>query len=199
MEHVILCRHGESEFSSRSICNGDPAVDGGALSMLGRRQADALGVILLDNRIDLCAITEFERTRETAALALDGRAVPRAVVPELNDIRFGHWEGEPLSEYRLWAHSAPAHADCPGGGESRADAARRFVAGYRTLLARPESYVLAVAHALPIRYVLSALIEQDPSAIVEPVEYADPLHITAEQLDRAVTRLERWCAEPVFS
>jgi probable phosphoglycerate mutase len=199
VEHVILCRHAQSELSARSVCNGDPAAPGGGLSELGRRQAAALGVMLLDNELDLCAVTEFPRTQETAEIALEGRDVPTLVVPELNDIRFGRYEGGPLAEYREWAHHADAEAACPGGGESRADAARRFVVGYRKLLARGESSVLVIAHALPIRYVMSALIERDPSAVVEPVEYADPLHITAAQLERAVNRLERWCERPVFA
>jgi broad specificity phosphatase PhoE len=196
---MILARHAESVLSAKRICNGDPTIDGGALSELGRRQADALGVLLLEDRIDLCAVTEFRRTQETADLALEGRDVPRLVVPELNDIRFGRYEGGSLSEYRTWAHHTDAVADCPGGGESRAEAARRYVDGYRKLLARPESRVLLISHALPIRYVLSALIERDPSAIIEPVEYADPMHITADQLDRAVARLDRWARNPVFS
>jgi broad specificity phosphatase PhoE len=196
---VILVRHGESEFSVRSACNGDPAAEGGGLTAHGREQARAVGLLLADDPIDLCGLTEFARTRETADLALAGREVPRLVVPELNDIRFGRYEGGPLDEYRVWARAAPPAEACPGGGESRADAARRFAAGYRTLLARPEKAVLVVAHALPIRYVLSALIEQDPTAIVEPVEECEPYRFSAAQLERAVARLEAWAAAPVFA
>jgi broad specificity phosphatase PhoE len=199
MERVILVRHGESEFSARSACNGDPRAAGGGLTGHGRAQAAALGLLLADDPIDLCATTEFARTRETADLALAGRDVPRLVVPELNDIRFGRYEGLPLEEYRVWARAAPPDEACPGGGESRAEAARRFASGYRTLLARPEESVLLVAHALPIRYVLSALLERDPTAIVEPVEECEPYRVSAAQLDRAVDRLEAWASAPAFA
>ena len=195
----VLVRHGESEFSVRSACNGDPRVEGGGLTERGREQARALGLLLADDEFDLCAVTEFARTRETADLALAGRDVPRLLVPELNDIRFGRFEGLSLDEYRVWAWSAPPDEVCPGGGESRADAARRFAAGYRTLLGRPEANVLVVTHALPIRYVLSALLERDPSAIVEPVEECEPNRFSAAQLGRAVARLEAWAAAPVFA
>jgi broad specificity phosphatase PhoE len=199
MERVVLVRHGESEFSVRSACNGDPRVEGGGLTEVGRAQARALGALLADDQLDLCATTEFQRTRETADLALEGRDVPRIVVPELNDIRFGRYEGLPLDEYRVWARSAPPDELCPGGGESRAQAAQRYAAGYRRLLVRPESTVLVVAHALPIRYVLSALLERDPSAIVEPVEECEPHRFSAGQLENAVARLEAWAAAPVFA
>jgi probable phosphoglycerate mutase len=199
VERIVLVRHGESEFSVRSACNGDPRAEGGGLTERGREQARALGALLADDPVDLCATTEFARTRETADLALEGREVPRIVVPELNDIRFGRYEGLPLEEYRGWARGAPPDELCPGGGESRAQAAQRFAAGYRVLLARPESTVLVVAHALPIRYVLSALLERDPTAIVEPVEECEPHRLGAGQLERAVARLEAWAATPVFA
>lgn len=199
MERVILVRHGESELSARQRCNGDPALAGNGLTERGREQARALGVLLADDEIDLCLTSEFERTRETADLALAGREVPRLVVPELNDIRFGSYEGGPLADYRAWAYSHGPADECPGGGETRGEAARRFAAGYRIALDRPEQTVLVVAHALPIRYVMSALIDRDPGAVVEHVEECEPFRCSAEQLEAAVARLERWAAAPVFA
>ena len=198
MEHLIAARHAESRFSVRSACNGDPTACEG-LTDTGREQAHALGLLLQDDTIDLCATSEFRRAQETADVALEGRDVPRIVVPELNDIRFGRFEGGTLDDYRRWAHSAGPADECPGGGESRAAAALRFAQGFRTLLARDEATVLVVAHALPIRYLLSALIEQDPTAYVEPVAHAEPNRMSAEQLERGVARLERWAAQPAWA
>ncbi len=199
MERVIFARHGESEFSVRGAVNGDPAAEGGGLTSTGREQARALGLLLADDEIDLCATTEFRRTRETADLALEKRNVPRVVLRELNDIRFGSYEGGLLEEYRRWAHAASPTDACPGGGESRAAAASRYARAFRTLLARPEQTILVVAHALPIRYALSALLEADPAAVVEPVQYAEPHRMSAEQLERVARRLEAWCARPAFA
>jgi probable phosphoglycerate mutase len=199
VQTVILARHAESEFSVRSSCNGDPSVAGGGLTEAGREQARALGRLLADDPVELAVTSEFARTRETAELLLAGREVPILVVPELNDIRFGSFEGKLLTEYRGWASTAGPADECPGGGESRASAARRFARGLRTVLERPEGMALVVAHALPIRYVLGALIEQDPAALIEPVAYAEPHRFSAAQLERAVERLERWSAAPVFA
>jgi broad specificity phosphatase PhoE len=195
---LILARHAESEFSLRGTVNGDPSVDTG-LTATGREQAAALGVLIRDDPIDLCVVTEFPRTHETADLALTGREVPRLVLPELNDIRFGSFEGGSFTEYVRWAHTHGPTEDSPGGGESRVEAARRFVAGYQKLLVRPEQYLLAVGHGLPIRYLLSALMELDPVAKVDPVEHAEPFRVSATQLERAVGRLEAWTENPVFA
>jgi broad specificity phosphatase PhoE len=191
-------RHAESRFSVEGKVNGEPSLDSG-LTEAGREQAAALGVLIRDDPIDLCVVTEFARTQQTADLALAGRNVPRLVLPELNDIRFGSFEGGPLTEYRNWAHAHGPADDCPGGGEKRVDAARRFVAGYRKLLARPEPNLLAIGHGLPIRYILSALVELDPVAKVDPVEHAEPFRVSAAQLERAVERLEAWIRNPVFA
>jgi broad specificity phosphatase PhoE len=198
VERAILVRHAESEFGVRDLVNGDPSVDN-ALTEAGREQAAALGILIRDDPVDLCVVTEFDRTQETADLALAGRNVPRLVIPELNDIRFGSFEGGSFEEYVRWAHSHGPAEDCPGGGESRVDAARRFVAGYRRVLGRPEAHILVVGHGLPIRYVLSAVVELDPVAKVDPVEHAEPFRVSEAQLERAVERLEAWTRDPVFA
>lgn len=198
MRTLILARHAESEFSVRGTVNGDPSVDSG-LTDAGREQAAALGILIRDDPIDLCVVTEFPRTLETADLALAGREVPRLVLAELNDIRFGSFEGGTFTDYVRWAHAHGPTDDAPGEGESRVDAARRFVVGYRQLLARPEQHLLAIGHGLPIRYVLSALMELDPVAKVDPVEHAEPFRVSSAQLERAVERLEAWTRNPVFA
>ena len=54
----------------------------------------------------------------------------------LDEIGFGSFEGGSLAAYRAWAWEHAPDAACPGGGETRADAARRFAAGLDAL-ARP--------------------------------------------------------------
>jgi broad specificity phosphatase PhoE len=192
---LILARHGESEFSLRGAMNGDPAV-ACPLTPDGREQARLLGDALRDTPLDLCVVTEFERTRETADLALAGRDVPRLVVPELNDIHVGDFEGGLLEAYRAWARERSPVEVPPGGGESRADAARRYAAGFRKVLARPEEAILVVAHGLPIRYLLLAAAGDEPRPIIESLEYAVPYRLSNDEAERAVERLEQWAAKP---
>jgi broad specificity phosphatase PhoE len=92
VERVVLARHGESELSLVGRTNGDPSLAVG-LTEAGREQAHRLGRDLADEAIDLCVTSEFLRAQETADLALESRQVPRLVLAELNDIRFGEFEG----------------------------------------------------------------------------------------------------------
>jgi len=198
VKRVILARHGESERSVEGLTNGDPAVPVG-LTATGREEARRLGVELGDDSIDLCVTSEFERAQETADLALAGRDVPLLVLADFNDIRFGKFEGRPLTDYRAWAHAHGPEDICPGGGESRAQTVARYVHGYRTLLARPEETILLVAHGLPVRYVLDALERRNPAARVAQVPYAEPFRFSAEELTAAVDLLEAWVRSPAWT
>jgi len=198
VKRVILARHGESERSVEGLTNGDPAVPVG-LTATGREEACRLGVELGDDSIDLCVTSEFERAQETADLALAGRDVPLLVLADFNDIRFGKFEGRPLTDYRAWAHAHGPEDICPGGGESRAQTVARYVHGYRTLLARPEETILLVAHGLPVRYVLDALERRNPAARVAQVPYAEPFRFSAEELTAAVDLLEAWVRSPAWT
>ena len=198
MNAIILARHGESELSLVGRTNGDPGTSC-ALTEAGREQARRLGQLLEMDDLGLCVTSEFQRAQETADLALEGREVPRLVLPDLNDIRFGDFEGRALTEYRAWAHAHGPEEAAPGGGDSRAETVRRYVRGYRTILARPERMILVVAHGLPVRYVLDALAGQNPAAAVEQVPYAEPFHLKAAELSAAVERLSEWAAAPAWA
>ena len=197
MDEVILARHGESELSVVGTVNGDPAV-ACALTPAGEDQARRLGEWLAETPIDLCVTSQFERAQRTADLALAGRDVPRLILPELNDVRFGRFEGGTLADYRKWAAANDPAVKAPGGGESRSGTVLRYVAGYRKILARTEPTILVVAHGLPIRYVLNALEDADPAPLIEQVAYAEPYTLSADQLANAVNRLAAWAAAPAW-
>jgi broad specificity phosphatase PhoE len=198
VETIILARHGESELSVVGRTNGDPSLACG-LTETGRAQARRLGELLASDRLDLCVVSEFQRARETADLALEGRDVPRLVLPELNDIRFGNFEGLELADYRAWAHAHGPEEPAPGGGDSRAETVRRYIRGYQTILARPERVILVVAHGLPVRYVLDAAAGRSPAAAIEQVPYAEPFRLDGAELTAAVSRLEAWAERPAWA
>jgi broad specificity phosphatase PhoE len=196
VKNAILARHGESAFSVRGVMNGDPGL-AGPLTDSGVEQARKLGEALRETPIDLCVVTEFERTRQTADLALEGRDVPRLVVRELNDINVGSFEGGLLEAYRAWAREN-SPIEIPVGGESRAGAAERFNRGFRVILERPEETVLVVAHGLPIRYVLIALEGATPGPVIPIVDYATPYRLSRADLEQAIEGLELWVLNPVW-
>ena len=198
MQLLILARHGESEYSARGLLNGDPTV-GVALTETGEAQARTLGAALCETPIDVCVTTEFQRTRGTAALILEGRAVPLEVWPELNDPHAGSFEVLPIDDYLVWARAADSSEAVPGGGQSRQAVVARCAHAYRALLERPEPTILVVLHALPIAYLLGALEGTAPAPrMARVVEYAHPHLVGADELRAAVEALERWCAAPTW-
>ncbi len=192
MERLLLTRHAESESGATGAINGDLRFPS-RLTGTGRAQARALGRALAHEQIDLCATSEFPRTAETAELALEGRDVPRLVLADLNEIGFGAYEGGPLADYRVWALAHGSGEDGPGGAESRLGAARRFARGFRALLDREERTILAVTHALAIRYLLSG-----PAASVESVPLAEAHSLSREEAVALLERLEAWADAPTW-
>ena len=198
MDRALFVRHGESVFSVRGIVNGDPGV-ACSLSELGRQQARQLGERLTGEPIELCIVTEFPRTVETADLVLGKRPVPRLVLPQLNDPHYGSFEGEPLSEYRKWAHAHGPEDAPPGGGESRLDIARRYLEGFRIILARSESTVLVFCHSLPIAFALAGADGRAPQAKMPLITYAEPHVIYSSDLEEAIEHVEAWTRNPVYT
>ena len=197
METLLLTRHALAA-SNRDGGTASCTPPGEGLTAEGVEQGRSLAQELAGERIDLGVSTELRRTRETLELALAGREIPRIVVPELNEIHFGRFDGGPLDDYRGWAWAEPPDLRAPGRGESRADGAARFARGLRVLLARPEPVVLAVGHALAIRYVVDAVEGLVPAARMTPVAHATPHRLSADDLDRAGSLLEAWSAAPRF-
>jgi broad specificity phosphatase PhoE len=198
VKRLLLARHAESEYSARGALNGDPSIVV-SLTDEGRAQARRLGERLAPEPIDVCAVTEFARTRETAEIALAGRDVPIVVVPELNDHPAGRYEGGPLADYLEWAHAAGPLDVIPGGTDTRAGVVERFARGFEILLDRPEQFVLAVLHSLPIAYLVAAAEGRDPASRMGMLPYAEVRALQAEEVRAAVDRLRSWVAASLTS
>jgi broad specificity phosphatase PhoE len=196
MERVVLVRHALAASNRDGMCSYAPPGEG--LTPDGVEQARQLRAVLEDEPIDLGVATELRRTQETLELALDGRRVPTIVVPELNEINFGSFEGGLLDRYRTWAGAEQPTTPAPGGGESRAGAAARFARGLRAVLTRPERAALVVGHALVVRYVLDAAVGLAPAARMAPLEHAIPFRLEASEVEAAAQLLEGWSGDPRF-
>ena len=196
METLILARHALAWSNANGVVSSTPP--GLGLTPEGARQAGSLGAALALDELDLGVSTELARTRETLEIVCAGRAIPCVVVPGLNEIEFGAFEGGAVVDYRAWARAALSTTPCPGRGESRAAAVGRYVEAYTELLGRPERVALVVGHALPIRYVLDAALGLPPAALMTPVEHAVPHRLSRSELERAVALLAGWARAPRF-
>jgi broad specificity phosphatase PhoE len=185
----VLARHAHSTLNVESRVNGDPSVPV-PLTEAGRREAAQLGLQLANVPIAICVHTRFERTRETAGIALAGRDVPFLEEPLLDDIDVGELEGETIEEYRAWK-KAHARSDPFPGGESLDAAAGRYARAFTRLLERPEATMLVACHEIPIRYALNAAAgsrELDGPAHVIP--NATPYLFDEPALRRAVAHID---------
>ena len=159
MRLFVLVRHGQSELNATRRVNGDPSVPVG-LTAQGEAEARGLALQLAGIELDLCVHSRFGRTRATARIALEGRAVPVVVEPLLDDIDVGELDGRSIDDYRAWKRGH-TRADAFPGGESLDDAARRYATAYERLLARPERRVLVVCHEIPVRYAINGAVGSD--------------------------------------
>lgn len=196
MQRLILARHGHAHANAAAVTSCTPPGEG--LSDLGREQVEALRVALAGTRVDLGVSTRLLRARETLEGALAEREVPQLTMPELDEIHFGSFDGGSVEDYRRWAWSASASAPCPGGGESRGAVAHRLAGALELLLARPENAILAVGHALPLRYVLDAAEGRAPAARIAGVPHATPFELARDAVERARDVLAAWSAAPQF-
>jgi broad specificity phosphatase PhoE len=163
------------------------------------QQARALRDTLALEPIDLGLATELRRARQTLEIALEGRDVQTEVFAGLNEIDFGSFEGGPLSAYREWAWTNEPPTACPGGGESRLDAALRFAGALDELLTRPAGTVLVVSHALPVRYVLDASEGRFPPQRIGSVPNAVPFPLDRASVEHAAQTLRSWAGTPRFA
>ena len=190
MRLLIVVRHGESTLNIERRVNGDPSVDV-VLTERGSGEARQLGLQVANVPLALCVHTRFERTRETADIALSDREVPLRVEPLFDDIDVGDLEGKTIEDYRAWKREHERLDPLPVG-ESLDDAARRYARGYARLLEDTNDTILLVCHEIPLRYALNAAAGSDEvDGPVHDVRNAVPYLFDREAVRRAIEGLER--------
>jgi broad specificity phosphatase PhoE len=188
---VVLVRHGETVYNRRNLLSGNPT-NPVPLSAHGREQSAALGRRLAGMRWAAVYVTRFPRTVETLALVLP-HGVPEAVVlPDLDDIDVGEFEGRPREEYRAWRHEHGV-GEAPPGGESRLAVTERYARGLAWLAANAPAPSLAVAHDQVVRYLENALQREDPVlGPVGPIPNATPYAYARAELAAAAEWLSAY-------
>jgi broad specificity phosphatase PhoE len=189
MPDFVLVRHGESEFNTRNILNGDPSVHN-PLSDHGREQCADLAPTL--GAIEWASVwtTRFARTKESLALIAPQHAHLGQELPLLDDINVGEFEGRPIDEFRAW-RKLNTPETVPTGGESLVQAVERYAHGLLHLLHHAPRPALAVIHDQPIRYVMNAQAGDDPlKGALRKVPNAVPYPFSADALLLAAQRLD---------
>jgi 2,3-bisphosphoglycerate-dependent phosphoglycerate mutase len=95
MLHLILVRHGETEWNAQRRYQGQSNVP---LSALGRRQAECVAERLASQKIDAVYASDLERAWETATIIAAKHRLQVFSEPRLRELKFGVLEGLTFDE-----------------------------------------------------------------------------------------------------
>jgi broad specificity phosphatase PhoE len=95
MLHLILVRHGESEWNAQRRYQGQSDVP---LSALGRRQAELIAERLAGVKIDAVYASDLSRAWETASAIAARSGLKVVPEPRLRELKFGVLEGLTFEE-----------------------------------------------------------------------------------------------------
>jgi 2,3-bisphosphoglycerate-dependent phosphoglycerate mutase len=143
---LILLRHGQTTYNEQSRMAGQCDVP---LTALGEEQARAAGKLLEGFTIDKVYASSLSRAFNTAALALDGRALSIEKRDEIRECDAGDFTGLKLDDPAVLAFKRGFDTKLPNGESSRELVARVkafFEAEVLPRLERGET-VLLVSHA----------------------------------------------------
>jgi broad specificity phosphatase PhoE len=141
--------------------------------------------------ISLAVCSRLARTRETIAIALEGRPVPVLTEPGLDEIQVGDLDGKPVQAYWDWLarHSA---GDRLPHGESLRDALRRYAGVLRSLLARDTPVTFVVTHEFALRSIAAAAAPDRPPRSSPDFANAIPYLFDEHAVRRAAVGLTAW-------
>jgi broad specificity phosphatase PhoE len=142
-------RHGESTSNVRGIATS--ALEGYPLTTRGRRQAAAVGRELAGRGVERLYASRIQRARETAGIVADSLGAPLTVVPGLEEIDVGDFEGRSdadvqtsaVANFERWlSHDDLDHGFA--GGETARETIARGAAALTDLAGRHPGGTLAV-------------------------------------------------------
>jgi broad specificity phosphatase PhoE len=155
VRELYVVRHGATAWNENGYCQGRKDVP---LSPTGRDQAALLRERLRGTRFDRVFSSPLARARETASIVA-GR--DPEILPDLNELDRGHWEGHPMDEVkRRWGklheewYRDPSGLAMPGGESFTGlwERAGRVLAHVEGL---PEGTFLLVGHKATNRAILA--------------------------------------------
>jgi broad specificity phosphatase PhoE len=166
MTELILARHGQTAWNVGEVFRGQTDVD---LNETGLRQAELLADYLNGRKIEAVYSSPMNRALKTAAAIAAKQGTKIVVARELNDLKFGEWEGLPLVEVRekypamfaVWEQT-PHLVQIPGG-EGLHDVTRRAVTFVHDIVAKHQGTVVLVSHRVVVKVLTLALLGLDNS------------------------------------
>ena len=162
MRTILLIRHAPADYLNGTSCCLGSRTDV-PVTQAGIATAAELAPLLREAEIASVWSSPMLRCRQTAQAMAGG--LPVGVVPGLEELDCGEWDGLSFDEIRSrfpehYARRGLDPALPPPGGETPAHAAARALAALHGLAARSQGNLAVVAHAGINRCVLCALLEK---------------------------------------
>lgn len=156
MTCFLLVRHGATEHTGH-ILSGRQGIE---LNGKGIEQAAQLPRRLASLDVDIICSSPLARCRQTAAPLAENFGLEVRVLPQLEELDYGHWEGSAWTELHdepLWQSYNQYRSLCRiPGGELLLEAQLRMMQAIEGLHHEaPDAVIVLVSHGDPIRALLA--------------------------------------------
>ena len=166
MTELILVRHGQTTWNVVEVFRGRSDVD---LDEMGLKQAELLADYLRERKIEAVYSSPLKRALRTARAIASRHKLEVITSQGLNDLKFGEWEGLPVTEVREkyaalfseWMEK-PHLVEIPGG-EGLDDVKQRVLALVNDIINRHKGTVVLVSHRVVHKVLILALLGMDNS------------------------------------
>jgi broad specificity phosphatase PhoE len=166
MTELILVRHGQTAWNVVEVFRGRSDVD---LDETGLKQAELLADYLSERKIEAVYSSPLKRALRTARAIASRHKLEVITSQGLNDLKFGEWEGLPVTEVREkyatlfteWMEK-PHLVEIPGG-ERLDHVTRRVTAFVDVVLTRHKGAIVLVSHRVVHKVLILALLGMDNS------------------------------------
>lgn len=166
---LLLIRHGDVNTHKEEVFHGQTDVP---LTPMGVAQAKKTAKKLSTIKIHKIFSSPLSRAHDTARAIAGPHGLDVDILPELNDVHYGAWQGLALSEvrakfdlmYNIWVHH-PEKMKFPEGESVEEVASRAQTAANKVFLQHAEETVAFVAHRIITRSLMLLLLGQSLSSL----------------------------------
>ncbi len=162
---IILARHGQTEWNKAFRFQGRTNVQ---LTEEGKRQAHLLASRLSSWPPEVIYTSPLDRSMYTAEAIGCKFGLEPVVLPELEEINFGTWEGQSLNTLEQEHHEiftkwrSDPFFNPPEGAEAWDVLSARLKRALKLMLDRPEKRIIAVSHGGIMRAMYAVIMGLNP-------------------------------------
>ena len=162
---IILVRHGQTLWNKQYRFQGRTNIQ---LTEAGKKQVGDLAVRLSSWPPDVIFTSPLDRAVFTAGTIASQFNMSPVIIPELEEINFGSWEGksfdylraEHYEQYSRWLEDP--FFNPPQDAETWPQIEARLTVAANILMTCPQKRIIAVTHGGVIRAMWSVILGRDP-------------------------------------